>query len=95
MISEYNLIAKVDAELLKSIELKDLEARNIQDPDEDGLLHGVVHQGVVALLHDEVEHPTVQAPGDTSHRLIALVAVLTLGHPLGTNLESMLSISKT
>lgn len=95
MISEYNLIAKVDAELLKSIELKDLEASNIQHTDEDGLLHGVVHQGVVALLHDEVEHPTVQAPGDTSHRLIALVAVLPLGHPLGTNLESMLSNSKT
>ena len=95
-IQNTNLVAKVDAELLKSIELKDLEACNIQHPNEDGFLHGVVHQGVVALLHDEVEHAAVQAPGDTSHRLIALVTVLSLGHPLGTNLESMLStFSKT
>ena len=81
-----NLIAKVDAELLKAIELKDLEARNVQDPNEHGLLHGVVHQGVVALLHDEVEHPAVEAPGYASNGLIALVAILTLGHPLSSNL---------
>ena len=62
-----NLIAKVDAELLKAIELKDLEARNVQDPNEHGRVQGCVHQGVVALLHDEVEHPAVEAPSNAGH----------------------------
>ena len=43
IIKDVNLIAKVDTELLKAIELKNLEACNVQDPDEHGLLHGVIH----------------------------------------------------
>ena len=31
--------------------LKYFESSNIQDPDEDDLLHGVVHQGLITLLH--------------------------------------------
>ena len=80
------LIAEVDAELFKAIKLKDLKSSYVEDTNEDGLLHSVIHQGVVALLHDEVEHPAVEASGYASNGLIALVTILTLGHPLSSNL---------
>ena len=81
------LIAEVDAELLKTIELKDFKSSNVQDTDEDSFLHGVVHKSVVTLFNNEVEDSSIETPGDARHRLVRLVAVLTLGDPLSSNLD--------
>ena len=52
----YNLfIDKVDTELLKSIELKDLKASNVQDTNEVDFLHGGVNEGAVAHVHQVSE----------------------------------------
>ena len=82
-----HLITEIDAKLFESIELEYLEACNVQDADEDRFLHGVVDERGVALLHDEAEHAPVQTARDARHGLVALVDVLTLGHPLGAHLD--------
>jgi hypothetical protein len=94
------LVAKVDAELLEAVELRDedfsmkvvlnahtnlenLESSDIQDADEDDLLHGRINEGLVAFLHEEAEHAIVKASGNASHRLGGLINVLeesTLDH---------------
>ena len=55
--------------------------------NEDNFLHGVVHQSVVTFLNDELEDTAVETPGNAGHRLVALVAVLTLRHPLRPHLD--------
>ena len=67
--------------------LENFESRNVENPDEAGLFHRGVHQRLVALFHQVLEDPVVQAPGYPRHRLVGLVDVLPLGDPLGAHLD--------
>ena len=51
------LVTEVDADLLESVELEDLEASNVQHTDEVDFLHGGIDQGSVA----EVNKPQEQS----------------------------------
>ena len=81
------LVDKVDGDLLKTIVLEYLKSSNIQDGHKVGLLHGGIAERAVALGNEPLEHTIIDCPGDTSHTVGGLVDVLTLGDPLGANLE--------
>ena len=73
--------------MFKSIVLKNLKPSNIQDGHKVGLLHGGIAERAVALGNEPLEHTVVDCSGNTSHTVGGLVDVLTLGDPLGANLE--------
>ena len=51
MIRIYLFIDKVDTKLFKSVELKNLEASNIQDTDEIDFLHCRINQGAITHVN--------------------------------------------
>ena len=59
-----HLVAEVDTKLFKSIEIKDLEASNIQDTNEGDPLHLRVDQGLIAPVHQVSEQLLKQRPGN-------------------------------
>ncbi len=80
------LVAEVDADLLKGVELEDLEAGDVQHADEVDLLHGGVDEGAVAEVDQPGEEAVVHGAGQGRDGVQALVRVLGLEHPLGANL---------
>ena len=81
------LVDKVDGDLLETVVLENLKPSNIQDGHKVGLLHGGIAERAVALGNEPLEHTVIDCPGDTTHTVGGLVDVLTLGDPLGANLE--------
>ncbi len=72
--------------------LKDFESGNVQHTDEVDLLHGRIDEGLVTLLHDELEDPIVKASSDSGNRLSRLLDILTFGHPLRSDLDLWLAV---
>merc|ERR1719232_748604 len=87
------LVDKVDGNLLESIVLEDLETSNIQDSAEVGLLEGSINKGVVTLDNQPLEHTVKDGTSNTSSSTSSLLNSLTLGDPLGTDLDSWLAES--
>ena len=81
------LVSEVDADLLEAVVVEDLKAGDVEDTNELNPLHGGVDESLVTFLHDELECSLVERPGNAGHRAGSLGDGLTLGHPLGTNLQ--------
>merc|ERR1719264_1040977 len=62
------LVDVVDADLLKTVIVKDLKAGDVEDTDVGDLLHGGVAQGLVTLLHGDPEGTLVDGTGNSRHR---------------------------
>jgi hypothetical protein len=81
------LITEIDTNLFKSVELKYLESSNIEHTDEVDFLHGGINKGSVTDVDEPREQPVVEGPGQGGAGVEALVGVLPLVHPLGTDLD--------
>merc|ERR1719195_2183612 len=85
------LVDKVDGNLLEAVVLKNLEAGNVEHSAEVALLEGGVNEGVVTLDDEPLEHTVKDGTGDTAGGHGGLLHSLTLGHPLGANLDTGLA----
>merc|ERR1719210_2043247 len=81
------LIDKVDGDLLEAVVLEDLEAGDVEDSTEVGFLQAGIYEGVVALLNQPLEETVKDGPGNATDGSSRLIASLTLGHPLGADLD--------
>ena len=81
------LITKVDANLLKGVELEDLKTSNIQHSNEIDFLHGGINEGPVAEVNKPEEEPIVHGPSQGSNRVETVVSILTLVDPLCANFD--------
>merc|ERR1719210_3023867 len=81
------LIDKVDGDLLEAVVLEDLEAGDVEDSTEVGFLQAGIDEGVVALLNQPLEETVKDGPGNATDGSSGLIAGLTLGHPLGADLD--------
>ena len=89
----YLFIDKVDAELFKSVELKNLEASNIQHSNEIDLLHRGINQSVVTHVHKVTEESSKDVLDDGRKTNSDSIQVLSLVDPFSSNLErELLSI---
>merc|ERR1719400_144954 len=87
------LVDEVDGDLLEAVVLEDLETSDIEDSAEVGLLQGSVNERVVTLDDQPLEQSVENGPGDTSNGVGGLDTGLTLGHPLGSDLDPGLAES--
>merc|ERR1719367_845938 len=87
------LVDKVDGNLFESIVLEDLETSNIQDSAEVSLLECSINEGVVTLDNKPLEETVKDGSGNTSSGTSGLLNSLTLGDPLGSDLDSWLAES--
>merc|ERR550532_50574 len=87
------LVDEVDGDLLEAVVLEDLETSDIEDSAEVGLLQAGINESVVTLDDQPLEQSVEDGPGDTSHGVGGLDAGLTLGHPLGSDLDPGLAES--
>merc|ERR1719232_1397206 len=87
------LIDKVDGNLLKSVVLKNFKTSNVKHSTKVGLLQCSINKCVVTLLNEPLEHTVIDTPGNTSNSVGSLLASLTLGDPLGTDLDPGLAES--
>merc|ERR1712061_922671 len=85
------LIDKVDGNLLEAVVLENLEAGNIEHSAKVGLLEGGINEGVVTLDDEPLEHAVKDGTGDTAGGHGSLLHSLTLGHPLGADLDAGLA----
>merc|ERR1719410_1446144 len=85
------LVDKVDGNLLKTVVLENLEAGNIEHSAEVGLLEGGINEGVVTLDDEPLEHAVKDGTGNTTGGHGGLLHSLTLGHPLGADLDAGLA----
>merc|ERR1719510_2658911 len=81
------LVDKVDGDLLEAVVLKDLESGNVEHSAEVGLLHGRVNKGIVTLDDEPLEDAIEDGTGNTASGHGGLLASLSLGHPLGSDLD--------
>merc|ERR1712226_728508 len=81
------LIDVVDADLLETVVVKDLEAGNVQDTDVGNLLHGGVTQGLVTFLHYDPKGTLIHSTSNTGHGVGSSLAGGTLLDPLSTDLH--------
>jgi len=81
------LIDKVDGDLFKAIVLKNLKASNVKHSTEVGLLQGSINKSVITLLNQPLEETVKNGSGNTTNSIGCLLASLTLGHPLSTDLD--------
>ena len=68
-----HLITEIDAKLFESIEVKDLEARYVQDADEGDPLHLGVDECFVASVHQVAEQLLKQSTGDRRHLKVSFI----------------------
>merc|ERR1712061_705845 len=77
--------------LLEAVVLENLETGNVKHSAEVALLEGGVNEGVVTLDDEPLEHAVKDGTGDTTGGHGGLLYSLTLGHPLGANLDAGLA----
>merc|ERR1712048_912735 len=87
------LVDEVDGDLLEAVVLENLETSDIEHSAEVGLLQAGVNEGVVTLLNQPLEETVKDGPGDTTSGSSSLLHSLTLGHPLGSDLDPGLAES--
>merc|ERR1719391_548231 len=80
-------VTEVDADLLERVEFEDLKTCNVEDANEVDFLHCGIDEGPVAEVDKPKEEPVVHGSGQGSHGVEAVVRVLPLVHPLGTDLD--------
>merc|ERR1719270_3207838 len=80
-------IDKVDGDLLKSVVLKNFKTSNVKHSTKVGLLQRSIDKCVVSLLNEPLEHTIIDTPGNTSNSVGGLLASLTLGDPLRSDLD--------
>merc|ERR1719209_2657622 len=81
------LVDVVDANLLKTVVVEDLEAGNVEDTNVGDLLHGWVTQGLVTDVHNNPEGTLIDGTGNTGNRVGSSLAGGTLLHPLSPDLQ--------
>ena len=96
------LVDKVNPQLLEGVELKniilevpdfssiyveDLESGNIEHTNEVITVNSLLIEGQVAFGDEPVEHTSVHTFGHRTDCPVDLFHVLSLGHPLGTDLK--------
>merc|ERR1719270_722987 len=80
-------IDKVDGDLLKSVVLKNFKTSNVKHSTKVGLLQCSIDKCVVTLLNKPLEHTVIDTSGNTSNSVGGLLASLTLGDPLSSDLD--------
>jgi hypothetical protein len=85
------LVDKVDGNLLEAVVLENLETSNVEHSAEVGLLEGGINEGVITLDDEPLEHAIKDGTGNTTSGHSGLLHSLTLGHPLGTDLDAGLA----
>ena len=60
---------------------------DVEDADEVDFLHSLVDESPVAEVDKPKEEPVVHGPGQGGHGVEAVVGVLSLVHPLGSDLD--------
>jgi len=84
------LVGEVDAKLIKTVLVEDLESGNVQHSGEgSSVLLGV--QSVVTLLDQELEQPVEHGFGHGTAGSVTLLDALTLGHKFSSDLDSGLA----
>merc|ERR1719232_375743 len=86
-------IDKVDGDLLKSVVLKNFKTSNVKHSTKVGLLQCSIDKCVVTLLNEPLAHTVIDTSGNTSNSVGGLLASLTLGDPLGADLDPGLAES--
>merc|ERR1719239_484432 len=81
------LVDVVDANLLETVVVEDLEAGNVEDTNVGDLLHGWVAEGLVTLVDDNPEGTLIDGTGNAGNRVGSSLAGGTLLHPLGSDLQ--------
>merc|ERR1719400_3022114 len=81
------LVDEVDGDLLEAVVLENLETSDIEHSAEVGLLEAGIDEGVVTLLNEPLEETVKDGPGDPASSSSSLLHSLTLGHPLGSDLD--------
>merc|ERR1719193_454673 len=81
------LVDVVDANLLETVVVEDLEAGNVEDTNVGDLLHGWVTQGLVTDVHNNPEGTLIDGTGNAGNRVGSSLAGGTLLHPLGSDLQ--------
>ena len=81
------LVGVVDAELLKAVQLEDLEAGNIQDADEAGALSLGPVQRAIDPRHNPLEQSLVGGLGDGLDGELDLLLGLGLGDIVAAHLD--------
>ena len=84
----YLFIDKVDAKLLKSVELENLETSNIQNTNEVDLLHGGINQGVITHVNKVSEESSENVLDDGGQTNRDSIQVLGLVDPFSSNLRN-------
>merc|ERR1719412_1450515 len=85
------LVDKVDGNLLEAVLLENLETSNVEHSAEVGLLEGGINEGVITLDDEPLEHAVKDGTGNTAGGHGSLLHSLTLGHPLGADLDAGLA----
>merc|ERR1719436_1250097 len=85
------LVDKVDGDLLEAVVLENLETSNVEHSAEVGLLEGGINESVITLDDEPLEHAIKDGTGNTTSDHSGLLHSLTLGHPLGTDLDAGLA----
>ena len=80
------LVGVVDAKLLESVEVENLETGNIEHTTEEALGQ-ISTQGTVDNLDQVIEETTEGGLGDGGKGIVTLVNSLTLGDPFFTDLD--------
>merc|ERR1712020_115525 len=87
------LVDEVDGDLFEAVVLENLETSDIEHSAEVSLLEAGINEGVVTLDDQPLEETVKDGSGDTSDSSSGLLAGLTLGHPLGADLDTGLAES--
>merc|ERR1711963_177054 len=80
------LIDVVDTDLLKGVELEDLETSNIQDTNIVDLLHGRINESLITLLNNKSEGSLIDSTSNTTNRVGSSGTGGALGDPLSSDL---------
>jgi len=81
------LIDIVDADLLKSVVIKDLKSCNIKNTDVGDLLHGGVAQGLITFIYHDPEGSFIDGTSNSSYGVSCVLTAGALLDPLCTHLQ--------
>merc|ERR1719365_526224 len=81
------LVDIVDADLLKGVEVKDLEASDVEDTNVAHPLHLWVTESLVTLVRNDPKGALIDGTSDTGDGVGGVLASIALLHPLCTDLQ--------
>jgi len=71
------LIAEVDANLLKSIVVKDFKSSNVKASNVLDFFHGDINEGLITFVNNEAENTLINGPANARNRACCAGTCLT------------------